>query len=408
MNKVKEFFSRNMRQYGMLIALIVIMILFGLFTQGRLIWPRNVSMLVRQNSYILILAIGMLLCILTGGNIDLSVGSLVAMVSAMSGLLATTLGWPAWLAIILSLMAGLIAGMWQGMWIAFAKVPPFITTLSGMLIFRGLNNIILNGQTLPLPQLYVTIGAGSVPDFIAPKSVPDFLGISNLLNLENKVEFINATMLVVGLVLSIIYVLFILLNRNKKKARGYDVPSWGSVIGKVVAFFIIINIFSYWLAMDEGLPIILIILALLFGIYTFITTKMITGRHLYALGGNAKAAELSGINTKKLMFLVYSNMGLLSGVAGIVFAGRLNAASPTTGMNFELEAIGACFIGGASAYGGIGTIWGAMVGGFIMGVMNNGMSIMGLDVFLQSVAKGLVLLLAVAFDVYSKSKSKTK
>jgi len=408
MNKVKEYINRNMRQYAMLVALIVIIVFFTIITQGKLVLPRNVTMLIRQNSYVLILAIGMMLCILTGGNIDLSVGSLVAMVSAMSGLMATTLGWPAWLSIIVGLVAGLVAGMWQGWWIAFAKVPPFITTLSGMLIFRGLNNIILNGKTLPLPQLYITLGAGSVPDFIAPKTIPDFLGIGNMLRMENKVEYLNSTMLVLGLVLSILYVLYVLFNRNKKKARGYEVSSWGSVIGKAVAFFVIINVFAYWLAMDEGLPIILIILAALFALYTFITTKTISGRHLYALGGNAKAAELSGVNTRRIMFLVYSNMGLLAAVAGIVFAGRLNAASPTTGQNFELDAIGACFIGGASAYGGIGTIWGAMIGGFIMGVMNNGMSIIGLDVFWQSVTKGLVLLLAVAFDVYSKSKSKVK
>lgn len=391
----------------MLLALVVIMIFFGFITGGKLVWPRNISMLVRQNAYVLILAIGMMLCILTGGNIDLSVGSLVALVSAMSGLMATTLGVPAWIAIIISLSTGLVAGMWQGWWIAFVKVPPFITTLSGMLIFRGLNNIILNGQTLPLPQLYITIGAGSVPD-IAPQTIPDFLGISDLLQMQNKAEFLNVTTLIVGLALSVTYIIFILLNRKSKKVRGYEVASLGSVIGKAVAFFFVINIFSYWLAMDEGIPILLIIIAALFAIYTFITTKTIPGRHLYAMGGNAKAAELSGVNTKKIMFLVYSNMGLLAAVAAIVTAGRSNSSSPNVGLNFELDAIGACFIGGASAYGGIGTIWGAIVGGFIMGVMNNGMSMIGFDIFLQSVSKGLVVLFAVAFDMYSKSKSRIK
>lgn len=407
MNKVKEFANRNMRQYGMLAALIVIMLIFGFLTEGKLIWPRNISMLVRQNSYVLILAIGMMLCILTGGNIDLSVGALVALVSAMSGLLATTLGWPAWIAIVLSLLTGLLAGMWQGFWIALVKVPPFITTLSGMLVFRGINNIILDGKTLPLPKLYVSIGAGSVPD-IAPKTVPDFLRIGDFLNLQNKPEFLNLTTLIVGLALSIIYVIYLFINRNSKMIKGYEVASLNSVIGKAIGFFIIINLFSYWLAMDEGIPILLIILAALFALYTFIATKTIPGRHLYALGGNAKAAELSGVNIRKMMFLVYANMGLLAGIAGIVTAGRSNAASPNVGVNFELDAIGACFIGGASAYGGIGTIWGAMVGGFIMGVMNNGMSMIGFDVFLQSVAKGLVVLLAVAFDTYSKSKSRVK
>lgn len=407
MNRIKEYMNRNVRQYGMLLALIVIMIFFGFVTEGRLILPRNVSMLVRQNAYVLILAIGMMLCILTGGNIDLSVGAIVVLVGAMSGLMADTLGVDPWLAILVSVITGLLAGMWQGFWIAFVKVPPFITTLSGMLVFRGIANLILDSHTLPLPQLYKDIGGGSIPD-IAPNTVPDFLGISNLLRLENKVEFLNVTTLIVGLVLSIVYVVFVILNRQSKKARGYEVPSLGSVIGKAVAFFIVINIFSYWLAMDEGIPILLIILAALFAGYTFITTKTIPGRHLYAMGGNIKAAELSGVNTKKMMFLVYSNMGLLSAIAGIVVAGRLNAASPDAGKNFELDAIGACFIGGASAYGGIGTIWGAMIGGFIMGVMNNGMSMIGFDVFGQSVAKGLVVLFAVAFDTWSKSKSKIR
>lgn len=405
MSKIKEFLNRNIRQYGMIFALIVIMLLFGILTGGKIIWPRNVSMLVRQNAYVLILAIGMMFCILTGGNVDLSVGSIVALVSAMSGLLTTTIGLAPWLSIIISIIAGLLAGMWQGFWIAFVKVPPFITTLAGMLVFRGINNIILNGQTLPLSGLYITIGTGSVPD-IAPNTVPDFLRIGDLLNLQNKPDFLNMTMLITGLVLSILYVLVIFTTRKSKQARGYEVASFKSVLVKAISFFIIINTFTYWLAMDDGLPIMLILLAILYAIYTFIATKTIPGRHIYAMGGNIKAAELSGINTRKMMFLVYSNMGLLAGVAGIVTAGRLMAASPNVGANFEMDAIGSCFIGGASAYGGVGTIWGAIVGAFIMGVMNNGMSIIGLNVFLQSVAKGLVVLLAVAFDMYSKSKSR--
>ncbi len=405
MNSFKEVLNRNIRQYGMIFALVVIMIFFGVMTGGKLIWPRNVSMLVRQNAYVLILAIGMMFCILTGGNVDLSVGSLVALVSAMSGLMATTLGLPSGVAIIFSIITGLLAGIWQGFWIAYVRVPPFITTLAGMLVFRGVNNIILNGQTLPLSGLYIVIGTGSVPDF-APNTVPDFLHIGDLLQLQNKPEFLNLTMLATGLALSVIYVLVVIFNRKNKKLRGYEVPTLKAVITKVITFFVIINIFSYWLAMDDGLPIMLILLAALYAIYTFIATKTIPGRHIYAMGGNIKAAELSGVNTKKMMFLVYANMGLLAGVAGVVTAGRLMASSPNVGANFELDAIGACFIGGASAYGGVGTIWGAVVGAFIMGVMNNGMSIIGLNVFLQSVAKGMVVLLAVAFDMYSKSKSR--
>jgi putative multiple sugar transport system permease protein len=407
MNKVKEFTNRNIRQYGMIIALLVIIVFFGFATKGSLIWPRNISMLVRQNAYVIILAIGMMLCILTGGNVDLSVGSLVALVGAMSGLMATRIGLPDWAAIIISVLTGLAAGMWQGFWIAFVRVPPFITTLSGMWVFRGLNNIILDGQTLSLRGLYEVIGNGSVPD-VAPKTVPDFLHIGDFLKLKNKPEFLNVTTLIVGLVLAVTYVLFVFLSRKSKQSRGYEVSSFGSVIGKAIAFFIVINVFAYWLAMDEGIPILLVIAAVLFAIYTFITTKTIPGRHLYAMGGNSKAAELSGVNIKKMMFLVYANMGLLAGIAGIVTSGRAMSASPIAGQNYELDAIGACFIGGASAYGGIGTIWGAVVGGFIMGVMNNGMSIIGWDVYLQQVSKGLVVLLAVAFDMYTKSKSKLR
>ncbi len=407
MNKEKDFFSSNIRQYGMLIALIAIMTFFAIATGGILIWPSNVANLVSQNAYVLVLAIGMMLCILTGGNIDLAVGAIVALVSAMSGLIYTTLGLPDWLAIIIGVLTGLAAGVWQGFWIAFVKVPPFITTLSGMLVFRGLNNIILNGQTLALRGLYETIGIKTIPD-IAPQSVRDFLHIGDLLNLRDKKEFLDVTTLVVGLLLSVIYVLYVFLNRKSKMSRGYEVPSLGSVIGKAIGFFIVINIFAYWLAMEKGIPILLVVVAVLFVVYSFITTKTIPGRHLYAMGGNARAAELSGVNTKKMMFLVYSNMGLLAGIAGIVVAGRSMAASPIVGQGFELDAIGACFIGGASAYGGIGTIWGAVVGGFIMGVMNNGMSILGWNVFLQDVFKGLVVLGAVAFDMWSKSKAKIK
>ena len=235
MNAFKEYVNRNLRQYGMIIALVTIIIFFGFVTGGRLIWPRNVSMLVRQNAYVLILAIGMMFCILTGGNIDLSVGSLVALVSAMSGLMATTLGLPSGLAILISLLTGLLAGIWQGFWIAYVKVPPFIATLSGMLVFRGINNIILDGHTLPLSGLYVTIGTGSVPD-IAPDTVPDFLHVGDMLQLQNKPEYLNATMLFTGLVLSVIYVLVVIFNRQSKKKRGYEVQPLTSVIVKVTVF----------------------------------------------------------------------------------------------------------------------------------------------------------------------------
>lgn len=391
MNKIKNYITHNMRQYTMLIALVLIMVLFGILTEGVLVKPRNVSKLIYQNSYIIILAIGMLMCILTGGNIDLSVGSVVALVSAMSGLLSVVVGLPVWISIILGLIVGLLAGMWQGMWIAYMRIPAFIVTLAGMLVFRGINNLILQGLTIGLPDPYVVIASGAVPDFIG--------GADSELNL---------TAIVIGAVFSLIYLISVFYSRGKKRSRGYELPSLLTTIIKTVLIIGIINLFTFWLSRDDGIPIILVILTALMLIYTFITTKTIPGRHLYALGGNAKAAELSGIKTKKILFMAYANMGLLSAVAGIVFAGRLNAASPTAGQGFELDAIAACFIGGASATGGVGTVMGAVIGGLIMGILNNGMSIMGVSTFWQDIAKGLVLLAAVAFDVFSKSKSKTK
>ena len=388
--KIRDALKHNMREYAMFIALVAIVIIFGFGTNGILLKPRNVSKLIYQNSYILILAVGMLMCILTGGNIDLSVGSVVALASAMSGLLSAVLGWPIWLSIILALLSGLLAGAWQGFWIAKIGIPAFIVTLAGMLVFRGVNNLILQGETVGLPDAYKVISARPVPDFIG------------------EIAGLNGVCAIAGLLVIVIFIVTTLMNRNTKKSKGYEVTDSSILTLKIVSISIIIAWFTIWLARDDGLPIILVIFGVLTGIYVFITTKTVLGRHLYALGGNAKAAALSGIKTKKILFLAYANMGLLSAVSGIVYAGRLNAASPIAGKNFELDAIASCFIGGASATGGVGTVMGAIIGGLIMGILNNGMSIMSVDVFWQDIVKGLVLLLAVAFDVMSKSKSSVK
>ena len=389
MLQIKNRLKDNMKQYSMLIALVAIMLIFQVLTDGILLKPINVSRLILQNSYVLILAIGMLLCILTGGNIDLSVGSIVAFVSAISALFSVTFGLPVWLSITLGLLSGLLAGMWQGFWIAYVKIPPFIVTLAGMLLFRGINNIILDGKTVLLPDAYTKISSGFLPDYIG--------GISGL----------HVTTIVVGIVFALIYSWATYLKRNDKIKYGFEVATFGEFVAKTTVVSLFIILFAYWLALANGLPIILIILGVLILIYSFITNRTIVGRHIYAMGGNQKAAALSGIKTKNILFWVYANMGLLAAVAGIVFAGRLNSASPTAGDGFELDAIAACFIGGASATGGIGTVMGAIIGGFIMGILNNGMSIMGISVFWQQIVKGLVLLAAIAFDVYSKSKVKT-
>lgn len=390
MENIRTLIKHNMRQYAMLVALIVIMLLFQAMTGGILLRPINVQRLIMQNSYIFILSIGMILCILTGGNIDLSVGSVVAFVSATSALFSVTLGLPIGLAIVLSLICGLLAGMWQGFWIAYIKIPSFIVTLAGMLVFRGINNIILNGVTIGLPDAYVRIASGTIPDL--------FGGSDNL----------HITTLAIGIIASLVYIIGRLNIRKKKIKHQFAVISIKVFIAEVAAMVIIINLFMFWIALAEGLPYVFILLAVLISVYSFITMKTVAGRHIYALGGNAKAAALSGIDTKKVLFGVYANMGFLSAIAGIVFAGRLNSASPLAGQGFELDAIAACFIGGASASGGVGTVFGAIIGGLIMGILNNGMSIMGINVFWQQIVKGLVLLAAVAFDVYSKSKSKIK
>ncbi len=389
MENIKAIIKNNMRQYAMLIALIAIVLLFQILTGGILLRPINVSRLIQQNSYILILAIGMVLCILTGGNIDLSVGSIVAIVSASSALFSVEFGIPVVVSILLSLILGLVVGMWQGYWIAYIHIPAFIVTLAGKLVFNGINNLILEGETIALPQLYITIASGSIPDFIGGDS-----------------SDLHITTIVIGVLVSLFYLAAQYKNRQIKISYNFEVGSMGFFALQHGLMFILINLFFIWLALANGLLYIIIILAVLIAVYSFITNKTVAGRHIYALGGNAKAAALSGIKTKKVLFWVYANMGLLGAVAGIVFAGRLNSASPLAGQGFELDAIASCFIGGASATGGVGTVIGAIIGGLIMGILNNGMSIMGISVFWQQIVKGLVLLFAVAFDVYSKSKSK--
>ncbi len=397
MQRIRELMKNNMRQYMLLLVLITIVLLFGIMTNGNSLVPNNVFNLINQMSYILILATGMLLCILTGGNIDLAVGAVVAFVSAVSAALCVTwLHLPPVIGMILALGMGMLAGMWQGFWIAYLRIPPFIVTLAGMLIFRGLNNMILRGQTIGSPDIFITIGSGVLPDFLPLVKIPNpFPGAEPVLHFTTVIiGFAAATAIVVGMIIS----------RLNKKKYSFTIESFGAFVGKAAAIFVVINLFAVWLAMAKGLPNVLILLTALIIIYTFLTTKTVAGRQIYALGGNEKAAELSGIKTKKVMFWVYTNMGLLAGVAGIAYAGRLNAFSPLAGGNFELDAIAACFIGGASAKGGVGTVLGAIIGGLIMGILNQGMSIMGIDIFVQAVVKGLVLLAAVMFDVLSKAK----
>ena len=396
MENVATLFKKNLRQYGMLLAMIAIMVFFEIATGGVLLRPINIDRLIQQNSYILILSIGMLFCILTGGNIDLAVGSIVGLTGACSAVFSVMWGLPVWLSIILALLVGMIVGMWQGYWIAYVKIPPFIVTLAGLLIFRGFTNLILvGGKTIPLPELYVTIASKTVPDFVGT-----LLGTTS--------SGIDMTCVAIGVVCSILVLFLRISDRKTRLKYNLVVPKMNMFILEVIFFMVLVNLFAVWQALANGLLYIVMILVVLIIGYSFLASKTVIGRHVYALGGNTKTAELSGIKTKKVMFLVYSNMGLLAAVAGIVAAGRFNSAAPTAGDGVELDAIAGCFIGGASATGGIGTVMGAMIGGAIMGILNNGMSIMGIDTFWQKVVKGMVLLMAVAFDVYSKNKSKSK
>lgn len=390
METISKIFKTNIRQYAMMIALLVIVVYFQIATKGVLLLPMNVANLILQNSYVLILAIGMTICILTGGNIDLSVGSVCAFIGALTGTMIITFKMDVWVAIGISLLVGVIIGIWQGFWIAYVRIPAFIVTLAGMLIFRGLTITILNGLTLsPFPESFRSISAGFVPDIFKG------LGLK-----------VNVTTLIVGILISIVYVVLEVRKRSEKKRYSFEViPEYLFDI-QLVLVLIAINLFSYWLAIYRGIPIILVLIGALILGYSVFTLKTVPGRYVYAMGGNEKAAKLSGINTNKVLFFAYVNMAVMGAIAGICFTSRLNAGSPQAGVNFELDAIASCFIGGASAYGGTGTIVGGVIGALVMGVLNNGMSIVGVGSDWQMTIKGLVLLAAVAFDVLSKAKSK--
>jgi len=387
MKNIVSFIKNNIRQYAMALALVVIMIFFQILTGGILFKPLNITNLILQNSYVLILGIGMLLVILTG-NVDLSVGSVAAFIGAISAIFMVQMKMPVLPAVILCLVLGALVGAWQGFWIAYVRIPAFIVTLAGMLVFRGLTMVLLQGQTIsPYPESFQAIANGF---FLSDTFV---------------VSGINMIAIIIGIILSLIYIFIEYKKIQNMKKYNFEILPMPLTVGKIAVIVIAINLLIFSLAAYKGIPVVLILIVALIAIYTFITQKTIAGRHVYALGGNEKAAKLSGIKTKRVMFWVYVNMGMLAALAGLVVAGRLNAATPKAGTNFELDAIAACFIGGASASGGIGTVIGAIIGALVMGVLNNGMSIMGVGVDWQQAIKGLVLLAAVAFDVYTKSKA---
>jgi putative multiple sugar transport system permease protein len=377
---------RNMRQYGMLIALGLIVVLFQVWTGGDLLLPRNVSNLVLQNSYILILAIGMMLVIIAG-HIDLSVGSLTAFVGAFAAVLTVQHGvsWP--VALVLCLLVGALAGSVQGFLIAYLGIPSFIVTLAGMLLFRGLTEIFLQGQTLgPFPNGLQDLGNGFLPA-VGPNT-----------------NYHNLTLLL-GFVLLAFVVYQEVRDRKRQQEFSLDVLPRNAFLLKLVAIAAAVLAVTMLLASYQGAPIILIVLGVLVVGYGYVMRNAVFGRHIYAIGGNLPAAKLSGVKDKKVTFYVFLNMGVLAALAGLVVAARLNAASPKAGLNFELEAIASSFIGGASMSGGVGTVLGAIIGGLVLGVLNNGMNLLSVGTDWQQVIKGLALLAAVGFDVWNKRKS---
>jgi len=385
-NNLKETLQNNMRQYALFLAFAMIIIVFQIWTAGILLKPQNVTNLIQQNSYILILAIGMLLTIISGGHIDLSVGSVGGFIGSVTAKLCIVGDMNPWLAIIIGLLTGVVIGAVSGYFIAYRNVPSFIVTLAGMLVYRGLSLATLAGRTLaPFPPAYQIVSTGFLPDFF---NYPD----------------IHMTSVLIGALICLVIVFFQLRERAEMKKNDAKLTPFALFIAKQIALCGVVLLFCYWLALYRGIPSILVLLAVISLIYNLFTTQTVYGRHLYAMGGNKKAAELSGIKTKRLLFFAFVNLAFLAAVSGIVFAGRLNAATPKAGGGWELDAIAACFIGGASASGGFGTVGGAIIGGLIMGVLNNGMSIMGIDVDWQHVIKGVVLLIAVLFDTYSKNK----
>ncbi len=390
MDRVKLL--EGVKKYTMILVLILVTAFFTWGTGGKILLPQNVSNLIAQNAYVFVLASGMLLCILTGGNIDLSVGSVVCFVGAVGAVLMEKSNLNPYLAVMVMALTGILIGAWQGFWIAFVRIPPFITTLAGMLVFRGLSNVVLDGMTVSLSsEGFITLFGGGANCY-----VPDIFNF----------EGFNVTCMLAGIIACILYIVIQLKNRVAKLRKGYETESMASMLVKMVLISVVILAFTFRLSQYRGIPTALIWVLIVIVVYAYITSNTTVGRHFYAVGGNEKATKLSGINTNRVYFLAYLNMGFLSALAGMLTIARMTSAQPTYGTNYEMDAIGSCFIGGASAYGGTGTIPGVIVGAVLMGVINLGMSIMGVDQNIQKVVKGLVLLGAVIFDVVSKRGGK--
>ncbi|WP_022754777.1 ABC transporter permease subunit [Butyrivibrio fibrisolvens] len=382
---VSSFFQK----YTMILALIVVVIFFAITTDGKILYAQNINNLISQNAYVFVLATGMLMCILTGGNIDLAVGSVVCFAGGVGAVMLKS-GLNVWIAVLAMLVIGLLIGYFQGFWIAWISVPPFIATLAGMYAFRGLSNVVLNGYAVAInDKVFLNVFGGGADCY-----VPDFFKVESV--------SLNVTCLIAGAIVALIYLATTISGVIKEKKLAIASESPAIKLVKAVVICIIIMVFAYILASYKGIPSGLVWIAAVMLIYNYILNNTAIGRYLYAVGGNEKATALSGVNTKLVYFIAYANMGFLAGLAGILTVARASSAQPTYGQGYEMDAIAACFIGGASAYGGTGKISGVFIGAALLGVINQGMSIMGVDSNYQRVVKGIVLLLAVMFDIMSK------
>lgn len=383
--RVSSFLMSHVRQSGMVVALAAIVLLFQVWTGGILLKPLNVTNIIQQNGYILVLAIGMVIVIISG-HIDLSVGSIAGFIGAMSAVLMVRNDMPWLVAVAVCVGMGALIGAWQGFWIAYVGIPSFIVTLGGMLVFRGATQYLLEGQSIaPMPHGLEQVSSGFLPEIGA-----------------NAVY--HWPTVILGAVVMVAAVVVQVRRRRSQLRYGQDVSATTAFVAKCAAIVVALAVFTLLLASYRGVPIVGIILVVLTIVYAFVMRNTVLGRQVYAVGGNSAAARLSGIRNQRVTLLVFVNMGILAAVAGLLFAARLNSATPQAGINFELEAIAAAFIGGASASGGVGTVFGAIVGGLVLGVLNNGMSILGIGSDVQQVIKGLVLLAAVGFDVYNRRK----
>ncbi|MGI6160571.1 MAG: multiple monosaccharide ABC transporter permease [Christensenellales bacterium] len=390
MEKKRSILTNNVerfRQYGMMIVLVFLVLFFHFITGGLVLTPLNITNIMLQNAYVLILAIGVLPVIVTA-NIDLSIGSVVGFIGAIAAILQVQVKASVPVTVLACLIVGALVGVWQGYWVAMAGIPAFIVTLSSMLIFRGLTILLLGSGSLgPLSEGFQAISSSFIPDIFQGQGLHIFT-------------------LIIGAVCCAFIIFRELMTRRSRKSHGVEVGSFAFTIARLVVLCAGVMLFTYYFAMYSGIPSVVVLLVALVVIYSFIMRRSTVGRHVYAIGGNRRAADLSGIKSKKVIMLTFINMGIMAAVAAVVFTARLNAGTPKAGTGFEMDAIAACFIGGVSVKGGAGTVMGAVIGCCFMGVLNNGMSILGLPIDLQQAIKGLVILLSVALDLYSKSKQK--